>query len=316
VLPPRAPRFTNERADALLRVIRQAWRDPAAERVWAERIHLSRFHFQRVFAEILGETPGQMRRRLQLEGAAHQLATAPCPVTDVAFDTGFESVEGFCRAFKRAYGATPSEFRARPLGRIQLPAASDVHFDPDLNAPRRFTRQEDSHMDLTDRLIDHDVWLTRQLLVAAQGLPEAVLDQPLGQPMQLLFFDPLDDTLRQLLRQLIFTREIWLAAVRQQPLPTESDDSLEGLLQRLDDAYLEFAEFVRQVRDENRWDEEFVDALCDPPETFTYGGIIAHVLTFTQVRRTLALHAVRAHGITTLGDGDPIMWESANRAAR
>lgn len=295
-------------------MICQTWRDPAAERVWAERLHFSRFHFQRVFAEILGETPGQLRRRLQLECAAHQLATTALPVTELAFDAGFESVEGFCRAFKRAYAATPTEFRDRPFERIQLPAASHVHFDPDLGAPRRFTRQEDSHMDLTDRLIDHDVALTRQLLVAAQGLPPDALDQPLPQPMQLLFFDPPDDTLRQLLRQLIFTREIWLAAIRQQPLPSQNDDSLEGLLRRLDDAYLEFAEFVRQVRDENRWDEEFVDALCDPPETFTYGGIIAHVLTFTLVRRTLALHALRAQGVTAPGDGDPILWESAQRA--
>jgi AraC-like DNA-binding protein len=117
VVPPRPPRFTNERVDALLRVIRQTWRDPAAERVWAERIHLSRFHFQRVFAEILGEIPGQLRRRLQLEGAAHQLATSTQTVTESAFEAGFECVEGFCRAFKRADGAAPSDYRDRPLER-------------------------------------------------------------------------------------------------------------------------------------------------------------------------------------------------------
>lgn len=130
MLPPRPPRFTNERADALLRVICRTWRDPAAERVWAERIHLSRFHFQRVFAEILGGTSGQLRRRLQLEATAHQRATSTQAVTEIAFDAGFVSVEGFCRAFKRAYVATPSEYRNRPFERIQLSAASHVHFDP------------------------------------------------------------------------------------------------------------------------------------------------------------------------------------------
>ena len=37
---------------------------------------------------------------------------------------------------------------------------------------------------------------------------------------------------------------------------------------------------VREIADAGRLDETFVDAICDPPEVFTYGGMIAHVLTF------------------------------------
>ena len=69
--------------------------------------------------------------------------------------------------------------------------------------------------------------------------------------------------------------------------------------------------FVAQVHaiiDEGRLDETFVDALCDPPEVFTYGGMIAHVLTFAAHRRTLVCGALAEAGITDLGAGDPMRW--------
>ena len=55
-------------------------------------------------------------------------------------------------------------------------------------------------------------------------------------------------------------------------------------------------------------DETFVDAVCDPPEVFTYGGMIAHVLTFAAHRRVLVLGALSDAGITDLGAGDPMHW--------
>jgi hypothetical protein len=69
--------------------------------------------------------------------------------------------------------------------------------------------------------------------------------------------------------------------------------------------------FVAQVHaivGEGRLDETFVDAVCDPPEVFTYGGMIAHVLTFAAHRRTLVCGALADAGITDLGAGDPMRW--------
>ena len=54
--------------------------------------------------------------------------------------------------------------------------------------------------------------------------------------------------------------------------------------------------------------ETFVDATCDPPQVFTYGGMLAHVLTFAAHRRTLAIGALHSGGITDLGAGDPMRW--------
>jgi len=45
-----------------------------------------------------------------------------------------------------------------------------------------------------------------------------------------------------------------------------------------------------------------------PAEVFTYGGMIAHVLTLAAHRRTLVVLALDAAGITDLGWGDPMKW--------
>ncbi len=91
---------------------------------------LSPFHFHRVFRGMVGETPMEFVRRLRLERAAWTLTASAVPVTTVAFDAGYEAHEGFSRAFRRHFGASPSEFRAMAHPRHQLPAPSGIHFDP------------------------------------------------------------------------------------------------------------------------------------------------------------------------------------------
>jgi AraC family transcriptional regulator len=81
------------------------------------------------------------------------------------------------------------------------------------------------------------------------------------------------------------------------------------MLKRLDIAFISFAELVRQVRDENRWDELFVDDTGETTETFSYGGMVAHVVTFSAFRRSAALKILETLGINDLGYGDPIEWE-------
>jgi hypothetical protein len=55
-----------------------------------------------------------------------------------------------------------------------------------------------------------------------------------------------------------------------------------------------------------------VDALCEPPQSFTYGGVLSHVLAFGAVRRE-ALAGVLAQLGAEISSGDPIIWESARR---
>lgn len=49
-------------------------------------------------------------------------------------------------------------------------------------------------------------------------------------------------------------------------------------------------------------------ATDESPQFFTYGGMIAHVLTYAAYRRTLVVGALSSAGITDLED-DPLAWE-------
>lgn len=77
---------------------------------------------------------------------------------------------------------------------------------------------------------------------------------------------------------------------------------------RLDHVGPAFLAQVQEVVDTGRLDDTFIDALCDPPEVFTYGGMIAHVLTFAAYNRTLVVQQLGELGIDDLGWGDPMLW--------
>ena len=49
--------------------------------------------------------------------------------------------------------------------------------------------------------------------------------------------------------------------------------------------------------------DTFVDALCEPPETFTFGGMFAHVITFNAYRRMVAIDVLRGFGVKVEGVG-------------
>ena len=69
--------------------------------------------FQRAFSRLVGESPKQFTRRLQLESAALALIATDRSVLDIALDVGFDSHEGFTRVFAATFGVPPREFRDR-----------------------------------------------------------------------------------------------------------------------------------------------------------------------------------------------------------
>lgn len=75
----------------------------------AEIACLSLFHFIRLYQSAVGETPQATLRRLRLEAARQRLTADPgLSVTEVAFDSGYDSSQAFTRAYRRQFGTVPS----------------------------------------------------------------------------------------------------------------------------------------------------------------------------------------------------------------
>jgi AraC family transcriptional regulator len=250
-------------------------------RALARRAHFSRDHLDRLLAAATGETPAALKRRLLLERAAWQLRTGAATPSEAATTAGYGSLAAFSRAFSRAYGAPPSEY----VGPPELDAPNGIHFHPPagllIPGPRAVARR-----DLTDRMVSHHLARVRELLEAAATLPAEALERPLRPGFVATWFEGEEPSAAVMAERLVFTLEVWNAAITGAPLPGKAAGAL---LQRFDRAAREFARVARAIRDRGAWDDAFVDALCEPPQSFTYGGVVAHVLTYGAVRReTLA----------------------------
>lgn len=89
----------------------------------AERFGYSPFHFHRVFTREVGETPKAHVARLRLEKALLLVAVTGATILDIALTVGFHNHETFTRAFKRQFGTTPRELRARARRADRRPPA-------------------------------------------------------------------------------------------------------------------------------------------------------------------------------------------------
>ncbi|WP_199519277.1 helix-turn-helix domain-containing protein [Gordonibacter sp. 28C] len=75
----------------------------------------SPWHSYRLFKRYTGMTPADYRRRLRLSRSAARLREEGLRVSDVAFESGFGSVDGYQRAFLREFGCNPGAYAAEPV---------------------------------------------------------------------------------------------------------------------------------------------------------------------------------------------------------
>jgi AraC-like DNA-binding protein len=245
-------------------VVRDSLDDAATTGDLARRAYQSRTQFYRVFRAIIDETPAAMRRRLALERAAFQLAHTKMSVTDIALDASYGSLEAFTRAFRKAFKTSPSLYRRMGITHAQLPAANEIHF-----LAAGISDNGETDMDLFDRFAGNDSWHTRKLLEYATGLTDEQLDKPLDAVVELLPWRESSKTLRQLLENIIFTKEVWAAALAGHDLPNlggtpAEDRTPAAMLSRLEKTDRELQEIFDRIRKRGAWDDTFVDALCEP----------------------------------------------------
>ena len=91
--------------------------------------NFSAFHFHRQFTGFVGVPVSRYVQLMRLRRAAHRLAAlADHSVLDAALGAGFESPEAFSRAFRRAFGMTPSAFRKEPNWQVWNTVFTIPHF--------------------------------------------------------------------------------------------------------------------------------------------------------------------------------------------
>jgi len=73
---------------------------------------LSRAHFSREFRRTFGEPPHTYLLTRRLERAAAMLRTTDYSVADVCMAVGLQSVGSFTTSFRRAFGMSPTAYRA------------------------------------------------------------------------------------------------------------------------------------------------------------------------------------------------------------
>jgi len=77
----------------------------------AKKAYVSSFHFQRVFSIMCGYTIGEYIRNRRLTIAGSELSATNAKVIDIALKYGYDSPDGFAKAFSRFHGITPSSVR-------------------------------------------------------------------------------------------------------------------------------------------------------------------------------------------------------------
>src|SRR5437870_3233829 len=92
--------------------------DAASHEEWpvvrlAQVSGVSEAHFARSFKHAFGVPPHRYLLARRIERAAALLRDTDLPITDIAFETGWNSLGTFGRVFRDIMGESPSELRAR-----------------------------------------------------------------------------------------------------------------------------------------------------------------------------------------------------------
>ena len=101
--------------DEIDRCIRNGWDEGLTLKELGRKLGYSEFYISRKFREISGMSLRDYLRYRRLAFALKALRDTDRGILDIALDHGFSSHEAFTRAFRDAYGLTPSAYRKTPV---------------------------------------------------------------------------------------------------------------------------------------------------------------------------------------------------------
>jgi AraC family transcriptional regulator len=102
----------HQRLNKAIDLIGQHLDEEISLEMLSDQVFISKFHFHRLFTALTGLSLQQYVKWLRLKRAAHQLIVhKDQAIINIAIGAGYDSHEAFTRAFKKACGFTPNEYR-------------------------------------------------------------------------------------------------------------------------------------------------------------------------------------------------------------
>lgn len=77
----------------------------------AQHCYVSPFHFSRLFKTVMGTPPHKYLLGIRLQHARFLLTNSSKPVTEIAFESGFQSIEHFATGYRQQFRVSPSQER-------------------------------------------------------------------------------------------------------------------------------------------------------------------------------------------------------------
>lgn len=101
----------DEQIDTAIQLINRSYREEIRVEKLAAKVHLSVYHFIRMFKRYTNSTPHEYLLNVRLRQAKRLLQTTTLTNEKIAFECGFNSGSHFARAFRKRTGMTPGAFR-------------------------------------------------------------------------------------------------------------------------------------------------------------------------------------------------------------
>ena len=101
----------NELIERILSYIQSNYQSPINLSSIAKELKVSPFHMSRVFSNSVGQRLDRYINELRINYANHLLACTDKPITEIAFECGFETLRTFNRVYKSVMSITPREYR-------------------------------------------------------------------------------------------------------------------------------------------------------------------------------------------------------------
>ena len=238
--------------------------------------------------------PMSARRRVLLERAAWHITRSKLTVSVLALDAGFDSTDGFSRAFARAFGVKPTVFRKLAPQEYRIGKRTGIH-----SAPGKYhVNRQGETMTFIQRILDTHCTEMIKIVDALESHPELSGKLlPLTNPFP-WDWAPDDETVAELMARACSGATPWLHAIQGY-----KDNPDFTNKERVISQHEAFSQFVADVEREGSWEVTFIDADCTPPEVFSYASVIHHVITFNEHARITLIQRLRALG---LGPLDPL----------